>query len=85
MNIKPLPGIKTIDIYFVTLFSSNLTMTMIMMMMMMMTTTTTMTTTTMMMIIHFNEHLLWCRLASTSAYYKASTKTEMQHKTVQMH
>jgi hypothetical protein len=30
--------------------------------------------------IQFNGHLLTCRLNITSAYYKASTRTKIQHK-----
>jgi hypothetical protein len=34
----------------------------------------------MMMIIIINRYLLTCRLNSKNAYYKASTKTQIQHK-----
>jgi hypothetical protein len=35
--------------------------------------------------IQFNGYLLMGRLNSTSAYDKASTKTEIQRKTIQIH
>jgi hypothetical protein len=35
--------------------------------------------------IPFNGYLLTCRLNSTSANYKASTKTQIKYKTVQIH
>jgi hypothetical protein len=36
-------------------------------------------------IIIFSGYLLTCRLNGTSASYKASTKTQIRHKTVQRH
>jgi hypothetical protein len=35
--------------------------------------------------IQFNRYLLTCRLNSTSANYKASTKAQIEYKTVQIH
>jgi hypothetical protein len=32
------------------------------------------------LLIQFNRYLLTCRLNSTSPYYKASTKTQIEHK-----
>lgn len=35
-----------------------------------------------MTIIHFNAYLLTCRLKNTNVSYKASTETQIKHKTV---
>jgi hypothetical protein len=35
--------------------------------------------------VEFSGYLLTCRLNSTSAYYKASTKTQIKHQNIQIH